>query len=132
MSRDEEKKKDAQNEEEVTLEEPEIGEDEAPDVEEVDDDDAGNEEDVAEDGGEDEMLTTQDDLDRGKELKNPEPESKPEETPLDPVMMVGKDTPTIAGPSVVMINRAAIVYLAKHLMAPPDLEDFKIAFPSLF
>lgn len=50
----------------------------------------------------------------------------------DKVMKVGEDVPTVAGPSVVMVNRAAIVYLAKHLLAPPDLEDFRTAFPSLF
>lgn len=50
----------------------------------------------------------------------------------DKVMEVGKGIPTLAGPSVIMVNRAAIIYLAKHLLAPPDLEDFKVAFPSLF
>ena len=50
----------------------------------------------------------------------------------DKVMEAGKGVPTLAGPSVIMVNRAAIIYLAKHLLAPPDLEDFKTAFPSLF
>ena len=50
----------------------------------------------------------------------------------DKVMEAGKGIPTLAGPSVIMVNRAAIIYLAKHLLAPPDLEDFKVAFPSLF
>jgi len=60
----------------------------------------------------------------------PEKESKRGEK--DKVMEAGKGIPTVAGPSVVMVNRAAIIYLAKHLLAPPDLEDFKTAFPSLF
>lgn len=50
----------------------------------------------------------------------------------DKVMAAGKGIPTVAGPSVIMVNRAAIVYLAKQLLASPDLEDFKTAFPSLF
>ncbi len=139
MSRDEEKKAEEQDAEDTledTLEEPVIGEDE----------EAGNEEDVAsdrrydpddqdaEDEGEDTMLTTQDDPDQGKALRKPDPESesKPEETPNDPVMEVGRDIPTLPGPGTLVINRAAIVYLAKHMLAPPDLEDFKTAFPSMF
>ena len=71
-----------------------------------------------------EVLTTQD---------TPEPEEKKDKkSRKDKVMEVGRNVPTVAGPSVVMVNRAAIIYLAKHLLVAPDLADFKTAFPSLF
>jgi len=79
----------------------------------------------------------------------PEPQIKDEE-----INEVGTDAPTVPSPAkeskskqrkqaaeiafeaerraVFAVERSAIVYLAKYLMAPPDLEDFKRAFPSLF
>lgn len=98
-----EKKVDAEvegkEEEEVTLEEPVIGEEEA-------------------------VLTTEND-------PAPEPEKKKEKK-KDKVMDAGKNVKTVNSAGVVFVNRAAIVYLAKHILAPPDLEDFKTAFPTLF
>ena len=72
-------------------------------------------------------------MSEGKDMMTTE--NAPEESKRkkkDKVMEAGKGIPTLAGPSVIMVNRAAIIYLAKHLLAPPDLEDFKVAFPSLF
>jgi hypothetical protein len=96
---------------------------------------------VAEDSKEEDVLTTEN-------AENEEPVEEPQEdVPTEPeekkasekkktqdeeVLAVGKDVPNVAGPSVVMVNRAAIVFLAKQLMTPPDLEDFKTLYPSLF
>ena len=106
---------------------------------------------VAEDGKEDEMMTTENaENDQNSEsVEGPqedtpiepgvEPEEKPKKTSKskkptkdEEVMAVGKDVPSMSAPSVVMVNRAAIIFLAKQLMTPSDLEDFKTLYPSLF
>lgn len=97
---------------------------------------------VAEDGKEEDVLTTQNEDEGGinttpdaPEPSDPEkgPESKKKKATEDErIMAIGKDVPNVSGPSVVMINRAAIIFLAKQLMTPSDLEDFKTLYPSLF
>lgn len=89
---------------------------------------------VAEEGKEDQIRETgKEDGAENEEDQAPEmTEKESKRKKKDKVMEAGKGIPTLAGPSVIMVNRAAIIYLAKHLLAPPDLEDFKVAFPSLF
>jgi hypothetical protein len=63
-----------------------------------------------------------------------EPPTKDEE-----INTTGADVPTMARPkskakvvSASVVDRAAIIFLAKTLLTPPDLEDFKTLYPSLF
>jgi len=104
---------------------------------------------VAEDGKEDDVLTAQDeggggvdttpdapDLEDDKTDAVPDPEKglkpkKKKPTKDEEIMAYGIDIRTV-GPEMVIVNRAAIVFLAKQLMTPPDLEDFKTLYPSLF
>ncbi len=80
---------------------------------------------------EDDVLTTEND--ENSEPVEPEEEPKKKKATKDAVIMaVGKGVPNVSGPAVIMVNRAAIVFIAKQLMTPPDLEDFKNLYPSLF
>ena len=104
---------------------------------------------VAEDGKEDEMMTTQNEGEGGVDTTPDAPDLEDDETGAAPdpekgpgskkkkatkdeeIMAYGIDIRTV-GPEMVIVNRAAIVFLAKQLMTPPDLEDFKTLYPSLF
>jgi len=72
--------------------------------------------------------------------KKPKKSKSKKKSKDDNINEFGTDIPVIhtdrknlqnAGPSYVVINRAAILWLAGR-MTPADFDDFKVAFPSLF
>lgn len=63
----------------------------------------------------------------------PKEEVKKEESQDAKINKVGAEAKTIAKPKPsVNVERAAILYLAKQVLTPADLEDFKTLYPSLF
>jgi len=88
---------------------------------------------VAEDGKEEDVLTTQNESEGEINTTPDAPEpSDPEKGPESMKKKTTKDKEIRVVGREVMVNRAAIIFLAKQLMPPSDLEDFKTLYPSLF
>lgn len=61
--------------------------------------------------------------------KRPKTEAQPKDVEVN---QGGVEAPTVERPGTPNIERAAVVFLARQLLTPSDLEDFKGLYPSLF